>query len=330
MELRADSQALLRNALAFAERGWHIFPLRPDDRPGDEDNAKRPAFPARCTAEHCDRSDPRCRAAGRHVGWEERATTDPDRIRRAWSRAPYNIGIACGPSGLLVIDLDRPKPHTVRPPRWDLPGVTDGFDVLATVCTEAGQPLPTETYTVSTGRGGTHLYFRQPADVQLRNTGGQQGNGLGWLIDTRGHGGYVVASGSTVNGQPYSCAHDADPVPLPGWLAGRLRPAPLPPVGPVVVALGAGRRAVFLDKAVQASLDAIAAAVDGTLNSTLWGASVALGQLVAGGELDESATEALLLDAAVRAGHPAAGARRSIRSGFRRGAQRPRHLDAAA
>ncbi|WP_260727376.1 bifunctional DNA primase/polymerase [Dactylosporangium roseum] len=336
MALRADPQALLRNALAAAARGWHVFPLRPDNRPGaDDDEAKRPAFPARCTAEHCDQTDPRCRAAGRHIGWEERATTDPDRIQRAWSRVPYGIGIACGPSGLLVVDLDRPKPGKARPDRWAIPGIEDGFDVFAEVCAEAGQPLPTETYTVTTGRSGTHLYFRHPAEgEQLRNTGGDRGGGLGWLIDTRSHGGYVVAAGSTVAGRPYTVAHDIDPAPLPGWLAERLRPAPQPPARPAVVHLaGLGRQTKFLNKAITASLAAIAAAGapnSGILNNVVWGAAVSLGQLVAGGALNEHDTEELLLAAAVAAGHPAAGARKTIRSGFRRGAERPRSLGSEA
>ncbi|MGW1451161.1 bifunctional DNA primase/polymerase, partial [Micromonospora sp. NPDC002411] len=65
---------LLTAALAHAARGWHVFPLRPDD--------KRPAFPDH-TADQCAGRDPRCRTG--HVGWEARATTDPARIRRAWS-----------------------------------------------------------------------------------------------------------------------------------------------------------------------------------------------------------------------------------------------------
>ena len=322
MALRAQLEALLRNALTAAERGWHVFPLRPGD--------KRPAFPDH-DVEHCTGRDPRCVKAGGHLGFEPRATVDPDRIRWAWSRVPYNIGIACGPSCLLVVDLDKPKPDTVRPQRWQVPGVADGFDVFAALCEEAGQTLPVDTYTVTTGRGGTHLYYRHPdlpGGVELRNTSGEHGNGLGWLIDTRAHGGYVVGAGSVVDGRAYTVALDTGVGPTPGWIGERLRPAPLPPQRPVLVTLGAGRRAAYLDKAVQRSLDAIANHKPDTLNTTLYGASVALGQLVAGGELDAAETENLLLDAAVRAKHPPAGARKTIRSGFRAGARRPRSVAA--
>jgi hypothetical protein len=324
MELRSHLQALLRNALDNAERGWAVFPIRPND--------KRPAFPDH-DAEHCNGRDLRCRREGAHVGWEPRATTDPDRIRRAWTTAPYNIGVACGPSGLVVIDLDTPKPDTVRPAEWEIEGVNDGSDVFALVCERAGQPMPLDTYTVTTGRGGTHLYFRHPDDGQplLRNTSGPKGNGLGWLIDTRAHGGQVLGAGSIVNGKVYTVAHDAEPAPLPAWLAERLTPAPLPPQVPVTVVLGTGAGAAYLDKAIQAALDKItAAASDGTLNNTVYHASIRLGQFVASGALDAGQAEAMLLQAAVNAGHPAAGARRSIRSGFRAGAKRPCSLTGAA
>jgi Bifunctional DNA primase/polymerase, N-terminal len=73
---------LLRSALSLAERGWHGFLCVP--------GGKRPAL---------------------RGSWQDHATTEPARIRAWWSRAAYNIGIACGPSGLVVIDLHVPA-HT--------------------------------------------------------------------------------------------------------------------------------------------------------------------------------------------------------------------------
>ena len=161
-----------------------------------------------------------------HRGWEPRATTDPARIRRAWSTRPYGVGVACGPSGLLVVDLDRPKPDQEPPAAWAIDGVTDGSDVLAVLAERAGQPFPADTYTVHTGRGGTHLYFARPAGVRLGNSAGERG-GLGWLVDTRGIGGYVVAAGSTVDGRPYTVGADREPAPLP-----ELARRPAHPAGP--------------------------------------------------------------------------------------------------
>ena len=57
---------------------------------------------------------------------------------------------------------------------------------------------PADTCTVATPSGGLHLYYRAPAeDERLRNTAGT----LGWKVDTRAHGGYVVAPGSVVDGR---------------------------------------------------------------------------------------------------------------------------------
>ena len=52
----------------------------------------------------------------------------------------------------------------------------------------------------------------------------KNGRGLGWLIDTRGHGGYVVAAGSTVAGRPYTVTRERPVAPLPPWLFQRLSP----------------------------------------------------------------------------------------------------------
>ncbi|MET7945221.1 bifunctional DNA primase/polymerase [Micromonospora sp. NPDC005324] len=313
---------LLTAALAHAARGWHVFPLRPDDQPDDPDHAKRPAFPNRCTAEHCPRTDPRCRAAGRHVGWEERATTDPDRIRRAWSTRPYGIGIACGPSGLVVVDLDVPKhPDDTPPPRWA--GACDGLDVFGTLADRHGGI--DATYTVTTASGGSHLYYRHPAGPALRNTTGDRG-GMGWKVDTRAHGGYVVAAGSTVAGHPYTVALDCDPAPLPAWLAGLLAPAHRPAHRPAPVALPPDRRGAYLAAAIRRQVDHLTAAPEGQRNHALFASAVALGQLVAGGALTDADVTAVLEPAALSLGLPAGEVARTIASGLRTGANNPRTL----
>ncbi|MFG2060462.1 bifunctional DNA primase/polymerase [Micromonospora sp. NPDC048871] len=323
--------ALLATALAHAERGWHIFPLRPND--------KRPAFPDHPT-DQCTGRDPRCRAG--HVGWEDRATTDPDRIRRAWSTRPYGIGIACGPSGLVVVDLDVPKSNAdIPPPEWA--GVCDGRDVFAILADRHGTPTgwiagfgpddtaPTgvdHTYTVLTGSGGTHLYYRHPnIGPQLRNTTGDRG-GLGWKVDTRAHGGYVVAAGSTAAGRPYTVARDCDPAPLPDWIAAGTAPPPLPPQRPVVVDLGTGRRAAYVDAAIRRQVAEVTTATPGSRNQALYVSAVALGQLVAGGALAQDDAEAVLTDAAHTAGLRPAETARTIASGLRAGARRPRSVAA--
>ncbi|WP_406122079.1 bifunctional DNA primase/polymerase [Streptomyces sp. NBC_00989] len=295
-----DGSAQLASALDVASRGWHVFPLIPGD--------KRPAL-----------SD-----------WETRATTDQDRITVAWRVGAFNLGIATGPSNLVVIDLDRPKHADDTPPaHWAEHGVTDGADVLALLCERHGQPFPADTYTVRTWSGGTHLYFNAPEGEILRNTAGDSARGLGWKVDTRAAGGLVVGAGSTFNGRPYEVTHNGPATPLPVWLAELLRPAPLPPQKPIRVALsGRGRRTAFLNAAVNGEVERVTGSGEDQHNNELYIASVALGQLVAGGELAEVDVTGWLLTAALQVGQGEREARRTIASGLRAGARRPRTVAA--
>ncbi|KAB1984618.1 bifunctional DNA primase/polymerase [Streptomyces triticiradicis] len=295
-----DGSAQLTAALDAASRDWRVFPLVPGD--------KRPAV-----------SD-----------WENRATTDPERITRAWSVGAFNVGIATGPSGLIVIDLDRPKhPGDTPPAAWAEHGVSDGADVLAMLCARHGQPFPGDTYTVRTWSGGTHLYFLAPEGEPLRNTAGDSARGLGWKVDTRAWGGLVVGAGSTVAGHPYAVAHRRPVAPLPDWLAELLRPAPLPPQTPITVALtGHGRRTAFLRSAVNGEVERVTGSGPHEHNNALYVAAVALGQLVAGGELSEADVTGWLLTAALQVGQGEREAQRTIASGLRAGARRPRTVAA--
>lgn len=321
--------ALAAAALDAAARGWHVFPIRPGD--------KRPAYPDH-TADRCTATDPRCRDG--HQGWEPRSTTDPARITRAWSSAPYNIGIATGPSGLIVIDLDVPKPGEEPPPRWRTPGINDGADVLAVLCEEHGQPFPWETFVVRTRRGGLHLYFEAPPGVGLRCTSGRTDGGLGWLIDTRANGGYVVGPGSVVSlpdgtGR-YEVTYDRTPAPLPDWLAALLT-APRPITasiecrsandGPVRAPDAYARAALYRE------CEAVRTATEGGRAFTLNKAAYHLGQLIAAGALDDATAGDALYEAAsvhFAADRPVtpAEARASIRGGITAGKRHPRRIAA--
>jgi hypothetical protein len=286
-------------ALDLAARGWPVFPLVP--------GGKVPAVKS----------------------WERRATTDPDRIRRCWAAGPYNIGLATGPAGLVVIDLDLAKTGERPPEPWNLPGIASGLDVLAAVAESTGQPLPLDTHTVTTASGGLHLYFAAPSDVEYRNSAGK----LGWHIDTRAHGGYVVAPGSVVDGRRYAVTEALPVADLPAWLAERLRPTPPPPPPAPVRVPSADRRGRYLDAAVAAEVARVEGAAPGDRNQKLYEAAVALGQLVAGGCLTEQDVRDALLHAA--AGYIAANpglrwhkANGTITSGLRAGARRPRRVAA--
>ncbi|MFF3751272.1 bifunctional DNA primase/polymerase [Streptomyces sp. NPDC002018] len=265
--------ALLSAALAAAERGWHVFPLRPGD--------KRPAL-------HGETACPRtgdC-AAG-HRKWEDRATTDPDRIHRAWADRPFNVGIATGPSGLIVVDLDMPKHNSIKG-STDAPSGATTFEAL---CERAGQAVPT-TYRTRTASGGQHLYFTAPAGVRLANTAGK----LGQLIDTRACGGYVVGAGSVTRAGAYEALCAPEAVPVPGWLLSILQPAPKPAQAPSRPITGQSRR--YADVALTNETNNVATAGDGTRNATLMRAARAMGRFVASGDLPRIVVEEALRGAA--------------------------------
>lgn len=253
--------------------------------------------------------------------WESRATTDPARIRRAWARTPFGIGVACGPSGLVVVDLDGPKPDTVRPPEWDRPGIRDGADVLAVLAEQHTAEVPVETYSVQTASGGEHLYFSAPAGSRIRNSAGR----LGWLIDVRAAGGYVVAAGSVVRGRRYRAA-EAPVAALPGWIADLLEEPRLPRADFAPLLEVVGRRSAYVAAALRAELGNVLAARPGSgqRNDTLNRAAFALGQLVGAGLLPDGLATAALAEASVAIGLPAGEAHATIRSGLTAGARTPR------
>jgi hypothetical protein len=96
----------------------------------------------------------------------------------------------------------------------------------------------------------------------------------------------------------------------------------------VVVDLGTGRRAAYIKAALDRETTRVAWSVPGERNQTLYIAAIALGQLVAGGALAEDTATAALADAADRCGLGPVEAARTIRSGLRAGAKRPRSVAA--
>lgn len=174
---------ILNHALAAAHRGWSVFPLQ---------QAGKTPLPG--------------------FKWTRGASTDPDQIHRWFSDADLNMGISCGPSGLLVVDEDQPGDLA----RW---------------CTDHGVTLPA-TFTVATAHG-QHLYFNR-GGLDLGNHTPFKEDGYG--IDVRGAGGYVVGPGSVhPTGVIYTPTDTSPAAPLPQSLvaylqAPRTRTAPPPQV----------------------------------------------------------------------------------------------------
>lgn len=252
-------RSLLKAAFDAADRGWSVFPL--------VRGGKTPAI----------------------RGWEDQATTDRRQIFRWWVRnLQMNIGIAAGKSGLFVVDLDQAG-CDAPPPRFA--GAGNGREALAMLAAEAGAEMPTDTYTVATP-GGCHLYFRLPEGLTLRNSVGT----LGWLIDTRCHGGYVVGAGSRRPGGSYRLTRGGPVAELPGWLVDALAPAPAAEHGRM--RLPSGRASAYVRAIVEGETHDVATARTGTRHRSLLKAARGLGRLVGGGELGEDEAQEALRDAA--------------------------------
>lgn len=209
---------MLKAAHWYAAHGWHVIPLHEPLFDADGNCAG-------CTCEEWRRQngtpDYVCPTPGKHPrirDWEGRATTDKTQIGKWWGAWPSaNIGIAAGPSGLVVVDKD-----TYHAPE------NEGYLTIAN----------TETVTSLTGGGGEHLIYRHPADgPQIRN----DDKALPAWVNIRAHGGLFVAPPSLhMSGNRYEWEvgygpHEMEPAELPPSLRellqasdGRKRAAPIP------------------------------------------------------------------------------------------------------
>ncbi|MCZ4125785.1 bifunctional DNA primase/polymerase [Streptomyces sp. H39-S7] len=279
------STHLLRAALEAAARDWYVIPLRPGDKP-----------PALHGETQCPGTGD---CANGHRKWEQRATTDPDRIRQAWSMGAFNVGIATGPSGLVVVDLDMPKPK-------DPKGTPSGVTTFKALCERAGHPVPT-TYRTRTASGGQHLYFTNPDRARLGSTHNER-----LKIDTRAWGGQVVAPGSITPHGAYTVLDVLPVAPFPVWLREALYPPRKAP-RPVAVSLP-----TTTDRYARVVLEREAAAVagahEGGREAELFRAARAMGRFVAWGDLDRNAVEEAFQVAGESTGLPASQCRSTLRS----------------
>jgi putative DNA primase/helicase len=227
----------------------------------------------------------------------EDATIDLMTIETWWARWPEaNVAIRTGE--LLVVDEDR-------------------LGALDELAAEAHETIPV-TGLVKTA-SGKHYYFRQPVEQRIRNTAGKLAPG----IDTRGEGGYVVAPPSIhPSGSVYEWLAHVDAVVLPAWIAQRLiRSQPERKPMPDLNLFGT---TAYGKAALDEEISNVALAAEGTRNDSLNRAAFALGQLVAGGEVDQSDAWRSLQAAADSAGLPTVEAGKTIRSGFQAGLEDPR------
>ncbi|MFI6334158.1 bifunctional DNA primase/polymerase [Streptomyces sp. NPDC050535] len=211
-------------ALAYAERGWHVFQMRQGTKEffGNCSRCK-PSGDHYDTDAHAQGSE-QCTLhpegyARCHGLWS--ATQDPAVIHHWWTENPHaNIGINCGRSGIACVDIDI-KHHDGK----------FGDRSMAALEERRGD-FPTGPRAV-TASGGGHWVFGLPDGHELRSSTGYtdakgRAHGLADWVDIKAVGGLMVAAPSlvydskrgVVTGQ-YTWETDGDlPVPvLPSWVA---------------------------------------------------------------------------------------------------------------
>ena len=169
----------LAGALAYAKRGWPVFPVKENKQPAIKD-------------------------------WKTKATTDEKQIRR-WFEQDFisgcNFGFQPGLAGIAVIDIDCGKKRKREDGTEEM---VNGEDSLADFLKQNGAELPS-TYTVRTPSGGTHLYFK------AEGIGNK--NGFLPAVDVKSCGGFVVVPGSGDSRGAYVVERELPVAELPGALA---------------------------------------------------------------------------------------------------------------
>jgi hypothetical protein len=277
--------SLLGWALYLAAMGWHVFPLAPGTK-------RQPAV----------------------KDWENRSTTDPERITRCWTSDRWNIAVATGPSRLVVVDLDIPKDGEPGP---------DGETALAALAAKRGGPIPV-TYTVTTPSGGKHLYYLAPAGTTLRNTAKH----ITSCVDTRAGGGYVVGPGSVTEQGGYELDDEADPAELPGWLVQACAEKPVATFS-TPVQIRSSSTGTYGAAALRGETQRVRDAKPGTYNEVLSSAAYTIGRKVGAGILEHATARAELIAAGetlVGSAHWPPHAREVVRvvdAGLSKGATNP-------
>ena len=294
----APADEILQAALQYRERGWRVFPCHPA--------TKQPVT-----------------GRGLHD-----ATTDEATIRDWFTRWPgAMIGCRTGvESGIWVLDRD-----------VDAEKGIDGMAAFKALA-DGKEPLP-DTNTNKTPRGGVHSIFKWIDGI--KNSTSKLAHG----VDTRGTGGYFILPPSRrSDGKYYETLVACEPSEAPQWLV-ELVVADKPATESVATDNNTDRElAAFAAAAARhrragngagygaAALDAECARVTGAppgqRNHTLNAAAFNLGQLVAGGVLNESVVRLRLHDACAGNGlvkdDGAAAVLATLNSGLGAGMRTPR------
>lgn len=210
-------------AAQAVSRGFHIFPCNPPGSIDVETGGSIEKMP------HLIRPGKPYK-----IRWGEVATNDMGRVVDWWTYSPEaNIGVACKPSGIMVVDCDvAKKEYMLKDTPWGymherLGPLVDGTDVLREMCERFGDSYERleRTYRVCTASMGLHLYFRWPGGVQA-----SQASPVPGVLDIRCNGGqrggYVLAAGSATVKGPYVAETELPIADPPAWLVELCREKP--------------------------------------------------------------------------------------------------------
>jgi hypothetical protein len=269
----------------------------------------------------------------------------------AWRAAHYpraTWAVHLGRSGLIAIDADR---HGGLPPANPLPGhepmaepPADGVAVLSWLAERVGntslEALTGETLAVETPTGGRHLIYRTAVEAWKGSSGGLRTDGtmspqcLGWQIDVKAYGGFVLLPGNTtMRGQYRRISPGVEPAELPGWLVDELRrtghdrhatperrpyyPRDVPAVS-APAAAGISKPGEYAANALRSACDELAAmSPNSGRNRKTFRSASRLAGMVAAGWIDEHVVRDELATAARACGLPEGEVRYAIDSGFR-------------
>ncbi|MEU9377159.1 bifunctional DNA primase/polymerase [Streptomyces sp. NPDC048255] len=331
----------------FAAQGYPVHPLAPGMK-------TPPSNCPRCRVEPHEPSTCPCPARGRWCHGFHAATTDLTVIEQWWRQEPeFGTAVACGPAGLLVVDIDThpsalPNRQRLLPgiridDRVDLAGLTSGFETLALLAAYRSQPNPaddTKTLRVRTPSGGLHVWYRVPfGEPRYRSSSGSSPRvALAWQVDIRAVGGYIVAPGTRTNTGIYQALPGARiPAPLPLWLSaelirtGHTGMPPTPAQTPARPAPRAARTGGpdahrILRPLLNEVSDCAATPSGAAFTEKLNRAAFTAGGLAAGGHITPAECASLLIEAA-DAARPHQSRRNSlvIDSALRAGSNRPIH-----
>lgn len=229
------------------------------------------------------------------------ATTDLEQIA-AWDWKGGAIGAAI-PEGHFVVDID---------PR-------NGGDKTQEALVMADRKMP-HTKVVGTQSGGTHRYYKIPEGLDVAKLRGTLGPG----VDIKGSGkGYVLVPPSP----GYSLRFDAEVAEAPEWMMEEIAvssvdAAPAESSPPKFFPFETGT--AYGLKAMELELEDLSNTGEGGRNNALNRSAFSLGQLVAGGEIDEKSALLRLESVAESIGLDHIEIKQTIKSGWEAGLSEPR------